>query len=43
MADPPAAAPYYPREIRAMNSKLGIPRVGLRDAGQHAETWHYPS
>lgn len=43
MADPPAATLYYPKEIRAMNSKLVVPRVGYRDALQHAEAWHYTS
>ena len=43
MAAPPAATLYYPKEIRAMNSKLVIPRVGVRDALQHAEAWHYTS
>lgn len=41
MADPSAATLYDPKEIRAMNGKLVIPRVGVRDTLLHEESWHH--
>jgi peptide/nickel transport system substrate-binding protein len=41
MSDPPVATLYYPKEIRAMNAKLVVPRVGYRDGLTHSEAWHY--
>ncbi len=38
--DPPVLVLYYPREIQAMTRRLtGLPRLGIRDALRHSETF----
>jgi peptide/nickel transport system substrate-binding protein len=39
--DPPVLVLYYPRELQAMNARLVLPALGIRDALRHIEVFHF--